>query len=558
MITNLHVKNLALIDEADVEFGPGLNILTGETGAGKSILLGSINLALGKKISREMIREGEDSCLVELVFSVEDAETLEKLAEAEIEPEDGQLIITRRVRGGKSISRINGETCTVAKIKAAAELLLDIHGQHEHQSLLYPEKQLEILDAYGRHEIQPHIGLVAKLYREYQQLAKEWKGFLTDETERARELSFLEYEAAEIRNAQLKEGEEEELEQRFRRMDNAKRIAESLNQVYQLTGGGNGACDQVGRALSELAGIAEFDPALSGMERTLADVEGILNDLSREMSGYMEDFTFAPEELREVEERLDCIRNIKAKYGRTTALVLENLQKKEQRIEELKHFEERKAALKGRLKQVRDALNTASLALSNSRKAVGAELAEKIRQGLLDLNFQEVAFEIRFERKEAFGANGFDRIEFLISANAGEPVRPMNRIASGGELSRIMLAIKTLLADKDHTETLIFDEIDTGISGRTAQKVSEKMATIAAGHQVLCITHLAQIAAMADQHYEIRKHTEAGVTATEIRRLTENESVEELARILGGAEITDAVRGTAAEMKRLAGEKKQK
>ncbi len=556
MLTNLHVKNLALIDEADVEFGPGLNILTGETGAGKSILIGSINLALGKKMTKDLIREGESSCLVELVFQIENPETQRKLQELGAEPENGQLIITRKIRDGRSISRINGETCTASGIREIAGLLLDIHGQHEHQSLLYPNRQLEILDAYGKEEIKPLAVSVSAAYREYRGVRKELEAYEMNEEERARELSFLEFEIREIEEATLTPGEEEELERRYRRMANSRKIAETLNQVHRLTGYEEGAGDLTGRALKEMAEVSALDEELQGMADALSDAENLLNDFNRSVSSYLEDFTFSEEEFSETEKRLDLLNHLKSKYGSTVTEVLEYLERQKMKLEKLRNFETEKEKLQKQCRKAEETLEEMSYNLSEKRKHYGKELAQRILEGLKDLNFPDVNFRIDFQRTDRYSGNGWDAVEFLISTNPGEPVKPLAKVVSGGELSRIMLAIKALLADRDDTETLIFDEIDTGISGRTAQKVSEKMAAIGRNRQVICITHLAQIAAMADEHFEIRKEVENQETSTKIRRLSAKESVEELARILGGAEITHAVYENAKEMKELAAQQK--
>ena len=552
MLTNLHVKNLALIEEAEVAFGPGLNILTGETGAGKSILIGSINLALGRKMTREMIREGASSCLVELVFQIENPQILESLKDLGVETEEGQLIITRKIQDGRSISRINGETCTVSQIKRIASLLLDIHGQHEHQSLLYQDRQLEILDAYGREEIEPLLEAVSAAFSEYKEIQKELDSYQMNGEERARELSFLEFEIQEIEDAALDPGEEEELERKYRKMSNSRKIAEALNQVYQLTGYEAGAGEMTGRALRELSDVVSYDEDLGGMADALTDIDGLLNDFNRDVSSYLADFTFSEEEFYETEKRLDLINHLKSKYGKTISDVMNYLEQQKLKYEQLQNFEERRDFYAKKFQEASENLELASHNLSEKRKEYSRELTEQIVSGLRDLNFLEVSFEIAFQRTSHYHKNGFDEIEFLISTNPGEPVKPLAKVVSGGELSRIMLAIKALLADRDRTETLIFDEIDTGISGRTAQKVSEKMARIGENHQVLCITHLAQIAAMADVHFEISKQVENGETLTRICRLSEEESVRELARILGGAELTQTVYDSAREMKELA------
>ena len=556
MLANLHVKNLALIEEAEVEFGPGLNILTGETGAGKSILMGAVNLALGKKASRELIREGAEFCLAELIFQVEDPKIREALKEQGIETEEGQLILSRKITGGRSISRINGESCTAAQIRAAASLLLDIHGQHEHQSLLYRDRQLEILDAYGRERLRPCLEETALQYDRYRKLKKELDGCRMDEAARARETALLEFEIQEIEEAALIPGEEEELEKSYRRMSNSRKIAEALGAVHQLTGNDGGAGDLTGRALRELSGVSAYDEALAGLEAGLTDIDNLLGDFNREAAAYLSSFTFSEEEFYQTEKRLDQLNHLKTKYGNSIEKILEYQSTQRERLEKLQHLEERREKLEEELRAAEKSLDAVTHKVSDLRAGYCQELTEKITEALTDLNFLEVTFRIQLTRRQDYGRNGRDEVEFMISTNPGEEPKPLSRVVSGGELSRIMLAIKTILADRDSTETLIFDEIDTGISGRTAQRVSEKMAEIGRNHQVICITHLAQIAAMADTHFEISKKVENQETVTKIRKLNRNESVTELARILGGAEITKAVLESAGEMKDLADQQK--
>ncbi|MCI5650522.1 MAG: DNA repair protein RecN [Fusicatenibacter sp.] len=554
MLTNLHVKNLALIDEAEVEFGPGLNILTGETGAGKSILLGSVNLALGKKMSREMIRKGAENALVELVFMTENPKVIAMLDEMGVETEEGQVMITRKITGNRSISRVNGEICSTAQIRELSLLLLDIHGQHEHQSLLYPDRQLAILDAYGGQEINSLLVQTGTAYKEWNKIRQELSSYEMDEESRKREMAFLEFEIHEITEAQLSDGEDEELEARYRKMGNARRIAETVNSVYSMTGydGSTGAGEQIGRALRELQQIVSLDKSLEDFASSLTDIDALINDFNREISSYLEELTFSEEDYYEVEKRLDVINHLKAKYGKTIKAIGEYSEQQQKKLDRLIHFEEQKQRLQEQKKAAEKKLEQCAHKLSEKRKEYGKKMEQQIIEGLQDLNFLHVSFEISFEKSGHYAENGFDTVEFLISTNPGEPVRPLSKVVSGGELSRIMLAIKTLLADRDETETLIFDEIDTGISGRTAQKVSEKMAKIAGRHQVICITHLPQIAAMADYHYEIEKNVDGNGTVSTIHQLSQEESVTELARMLGGAQITESVLANAREMKELA------
>ena len=554
MLSSLHVKNLALIQEAEVEFGPGLNILTGETGAGKSILIGSINLALGKKLSREMIREGADSALVELVFETENPKVEQALKEMEIESLHGQVLIVRKITGSRSISKINGETCTTAQVRRIASLLLDIHGQHEHQSLLYTDRQLEILDAYGKEEIDPLRARVREAFRQWKELRDSLKEYELDEDARMREISFLEFEIREIDDAQLRDGEDETLEQAYRKMSNARNIVHALAAVRAMTGDGEGqsAGEQIGRAVRELSQIAGMDESLQQMQSSLLTIDDLLNDFNRELAGYMEEFTFSEEEFYETEKRLDEINRLKAKYGDSIPAIRRYQEEKQEKLEKMLHFEEQKEKLQKEEEKARQTLEECSQELSGIRCKYAGCLSKSIEEGLKDLNFLHVIFQIQFGRTAQYTENGFDTIEFRISTNPGEPVKALAKVVSGGELSRIMLAIKTILADRDETESLIFDEIDTGISGRTAQMVSEKMAQIGRRHQVLCITHLPQIAAMADQHFEIRKDVVDQDTVTRIHALDEESSVRELARMLGGAKITDSVLANAEEMKELA------
>ena len=554
MLIHLHVKNLALIEDIEVEFGPGLNILTGETGAGKSVLLGSMQLILGGRTARDMIRTGASCALVELLFQVENKKAEQALNSLGIFTEEGQVLLSRKIMDGRSINKINGETCTVGQMKAAAECLLDIHGQHEHQSLLYQEKQLEILDAYEREKIRPAKEAVRQSYEEYRKYMRALKELDTDEEQRNREKAFLEFEISEIEKAHLVPGEDEELETLYRRLNNGKLILETLQSVHSLTGydSGQGAGEAVGTGVRELLRVTEYDTQLESMAETLQEIDGLLNDFNRELSSYVEDLSFDDETFYETEKRLDQINGLKAKYGRTIEEILEYQNTQQQKLEKLARYEENFLEARQNLKKAEEQLEKDSYVLSEIRKDYSKTLTEKIIEGLRDLNFLDVKFRIDFQRKQEFTDNGYDSIEYEISTNPGESVKPLGRIVSGGELSRIMLAIKAILADRDQIETLIFDEIDTGISGRTAQKVSEKMAVIGSCHQVLCITHLPQIAAMADTHFEIEKHQKGSETITEIHPLGERESVRELARLLGGAEITEAVLKNAMEMKELA------
>ena len=554
MLHNLYVKNLALIDEIEVEFTKGLNILTGETGAGKSIILGSVNLALGGKYSADIIRKGAEYGYVELTFFVENKTQEEALKRKDIFPEDGVVVLSRKLMSKRSISKINGETVPIALLKEAASILIDIHGQHEHQSLLYKKNHLTILDAFAKENIKQVKEKLAKAYLIYKEQKEELEEALTDEKERNKEIGFLEFEIQEIRQAKLSRQEDETLEETYRRMTNGKKIVGNLEEAYEYTGGTNSetASEAISRALRCMQEAAGCDEQAQDMFQQLAEIDSLLNDFNRELSDYKMSFDFSEETFFEVETRLNEINRLKAKYGNSIEEILEYCDKKEERLLKLQDYDAYLAQLQKKVEETEAEVKHYSNQLSLLRKEESVKLAEAIRKGLRDLNFLDTQFEIVFRELGTYTVQGTDEVEFMISMNPGEPVRALGDVASGGELSRIMLAIKSVMAEKDQIETLIFDEIDVGISGRTAQKVSEKMSFIGRNHQVICITHLAQIAAMADAHYAIEKQVEDGVTKSKISRLSKEQEIEELARILGGAKITDTVMQSAAEMKELA------
>lgn len=557
MLHNLYVKNLALIDEIEVDFRKGLNILTGETGAGKSIILGSINLALGGRYSSDMLRNEEEPGYVELSFFMENESQIALLKEKDIFPEDGMVVLSRKLIGKRSVSKINGETVPISLLKEIAAILIDIHGQHEHQSLLYKKNHLMILDAFAKDTIHNVKEQVYEQYRIYRQYKEELEKSQIGKKDRIKEVGFLEYEIKEIEEANLKIGEDDELEEQYRRMINGKKITENIDEAYgYTTDSGNNASDLLSRAIRCLQDAAHYDEKVSELFDQLSEVDSLLNDFNRELADYRESFEFSDEEFYEVEKRLNEINRLKSKYGNTITEILEYYEEKQQRLLKLQDYDYYLETLQRKLNESENELAITSLMLSNLRKEAAKKLQVSIRNGLMDLNFLDVQFEIVFIELSDYSAIGKDEIEFMISMNPGQPVRPLGDVASGGELSRIMLAIKTVMAEKDQIETLIFDEIDVGISGRTAQKVSEKMALIGRNHQVICITHLAQIAAMADSHYLIEKQVSKGKTKTMISLLDKKQEIVELARILGGAEITETVMKNAAEMKKLADELK--
>lgn len=555
MLQNLHVKNLALIDETEVEFGPGLNILSGETGAGKSIIIGSINLALGEKVQKEMLRDNGESALVELIFFVEDADTIEAIRALDIEMEDDTVILSRKITGGRAIGRINGEAVSASKMKAVASLLIDIHGQHEHQSLLSKKKHLEILDTFAKEALGDKKEKLAQCYQEYRKLKDELEHANLDGEERAREVSFLEYEVKEIEDAQLTVGEDEELEAVFRKYSNGKKIMDAVGAANAATSEDDeSASERIGRALRELSSVSGYDERVKEMEEQLTEIDNLLSDFNHELASYLSDEEFDEETFYETEKRLDLINHLKSKYGNTIADILKYCEEKAERIAVLNDYDAYLAGLQKNVSEKEKQLEQLSKKVSDIRKKESKKLTESIKNALLDLNFLDVQFMMEFAETD-YTANGIDDAQFLISTNPGEPVKPLGKVASGGELSRIMLAIKTVMAS-DKIGTLIFDEIDSGISGRTAQMVSEKMNVLGRSHQIICITHLPQIAAMADSHFLIEKSVENQATVSKIHKLTDEESVEELARMLGGVEITDTVLENAREMKQMAYMKK--
>ncbi|MCI7093596.1 MAG: DNA repair protein RecN [Lachnospiraceae bacterium] len=558
MLRVLHVKNMALIEEEKIEFGDGLNILTGETGAGKSILIGSLGVALGSGSFRDFVPENADNASVELIFETQSGRVRAWLEEHDIPDMDGQIIISRSFRKGRSISRINGEVVPIGLVRELSSDLIDIHGQHEHQSLLYPRYHLQLVDDFAGEQLEKKKERCRTLYQSYAAASQKLKEALRDAGDRAKNMDFISFEVSEIDDAGLHPGEDEELENRFRFLSNAQKIMEALSVVQRLTDGDGetDASSQISRASGELSAVASYDEELMQLQSTLSDAEGMLSDFTRALSGYIDAFSYDEQEFSEVSDRLDLINHLKMKYGRTIEDILSYRDARQQELDRLSNFDAYVSGLKAEAEKSRKELLEVCGDITALRKTSAEKLTEQIVRSLRDLNFLDVRFEIHFEKLKEPSSNGMDEASFLISMNPGLPLRPLQHVASGGELSRIMLGIKTVMAKKDEIECLIFDEIDTGISGRTAQKVSEKMAQLSRDRQVIAITHLAQIASMADVHFLIEKHSEDGKTHTGVRQLTGEEITDELARILGGVQITDAVRATAAEMKRLADEKK--
>lgn len=556
MLLNLHVKNLAIIDEIEVEFSEGLNVLTGETGAGKSIIIGSINIALGGKVSKDIIRTGTEFALVELTFLAEDSEQINSLEKLGITLEEDVVVISRKITKCRTINRVNGETVSVSMLKSIADILIDIHGQNEQQSLLYKNKHMEIVDRYAAEKMCGRDMEFSEMYRQYKDMLVKYSEKEISEEERLREVSFIRYELEQIEHAHLVKGEEEKLQERYRYLSNANEIKSGINEVYSLVedsyGDSQSVSQMLGRSSHILAKISGYDERLKELARQIADIDELIMDFNRDLQEYASDMDENGEEFAEVETRLDLVRTIKSKYGATTELVENYAKDLENKLEKYEAYEEYRANLEKKIEIYKIKLEKLGESISKIRKKCSAELEKRITDALIDLNFLQVKFEIAVRELDEFNLKGKDEVEFMISTNPGEDLKPIGQAASGGELSRIMLAIKAVLAEHDSIGTLIFDEIDVGISGRTAQKVAEKMAFIGHSHQVICISHLAQIAAMADHNYLIEKNNSLNKTSTVIRQLEGDEIVEEIARILGGAKITDAVLESAREMKQLA------
>lgn len=559
MLESIRVKNVALIDEAEAEFHKGLNILTGETGAGKSILLGSVQLALGAKADKGLIRQGEESAFVELVFSL-DEEQKEALSEFDISPDEELLILQRKIYPGKSICKMNGETVTLKTMQNVAELFIDIHGQREHQSVLKAAKQEEILDDYCKNKISDLLEEMEKTYRSYREEEALLKEAEKMDGSHIKELELSRYELDEIEKADLKEGEDEILEGRYERLSNAKKIQEAVGGVESIlqNENGSGILNGISLAIRQLKEAGNLDEALQDEMQQLSDAETILQECSRSLDRYLDGFSMEEGDLGAVEERLNLINRLKDRFGREIADILEYGRKLSEKINKLENFEHYNEELKEKHEKTKAAYFKLAAKLHEIRSSEGEKLKEEMEKALKDLNFEQCAFFVKTEYDEGMmGKKGCTRVVFQISLNPGEPLKDLSAVASGGELSRIMLALKSIFADKDHTGTLVFDEIDAGISGRTAWKVSEKLAVLRERHQVLCITHLPQIAAMADAHFCIEKTVEGEKTKTCIRLLEKTESIREIGRLLGTDQLTDAVLKNASEMKDLAEQTKQ-
>lgn len=557
MLKNIHVKSFALIDEVEINLASGLNVLTGETGAGKSIIIDAVNFALGQRVSKDVVRDDAEYALSELVFEINDDKTKERLNQFDIPLDDNEVLIQRKITNGKSTARINGETVTLSTLKLIAAGLIDIHGQHDNQSLLSKASQQNLLDTILSDELKELLIRMKDTYVNLNNKISEYEQLNTKEAEK--EIAFLQYELNEIDSASLHEGEDEALESDYKKMNNSKRIADLVSGAHRITGyDSEGAGSLIGRALSMIRQASSIDDDAKDLELILNDIDGLLNDFNRSIADYEMSLDYSDEDYKNTEDRLNLINSLKNKYGKSIKEILDKRDEFEDELNRLLNADEYKSALLSEIASLKKEAYKLCKEISAIRKKGAKKLSGEIADALLDLNFLDSQFEIKVTSdEENMKQSGYDDIEFFISTNPGEALKPLNQVASGGEMSRIMLAIKSVCAN-DSTATLIFDEIDTGISGRTAQKVSEKMSRIAKEHQVIVVTHLPQIAAMADTHFEISKSVNNGRTITSIETLSEEGKIKELARMLGGVTITDKVLENAKDMKKQADEIKHK
>ena len=550
MLTSLRIQNIALIDALEVEFSQGLNVLTGETGAGKSVIIGSIGIALGGKFDRELLRNPDKDGMVEVSFSLTKEEE-DRIREADILPDDildRELVITRKIRNNRVVNRINQETVPLGLLRDTAERLINLHAQHERTTLLKPARHMALLDAWSP-AVREEQKKVRELWQEKERLAKELEEMDQDPAERARKADFLRFQIGEIRDACLKPGEDEILEEEYLRMSHAEELQEICQEVSLLTGEdrSGGAAATIGQAARRLKELTRLDSS-SGLPDQLSEIESLLSDFNHSLSLYREESAFSPEELQKTEKRLDLINGLKAKYGRTIEDILSAGKELAGELAVLEGAEEKQETLKNELEKADRKLKEAAERLTEKRREAAGPLEEEIRKNLSEMNFSHVEFRIAVNEAAVISAQGKDEVCFMLSTNLGEEPRPLQKIASGGELSRVMLAIKAVLSDAEDTPTLVFDEIDTGISGITAQRIGGMLKKLAEERQLLVITHLPQIAALADAAYRIEKREEEGKTYTDITPLDEEGRVRELARLLGGDQITDAILKSAREL----------
>lgn len=558
MLTNIHIENYALIDCLDIDINEGLNIITGETGAGKSIILGAIGAALGAKINSDVIRAGEEYSFISVSFHINDADKLKALTELDaVDLSDGDIIVTRKILPARSVFKINGVTVSAAQVRSLSSLIIDIHSQRDNLLLLKTENQLKLVDSFGDDEFRKLMDRQKSLYEEYTECNSKLANIGDDASLREREISLLQYEIKEIEEASLTVEEDEELEEKFSKMSYLEKIRRGVAESLQsLESGDVNSIDLLGKAIKSLGDAINYDKDLVQIYDALKEAESILSDASGDLYSYIENNEMDEEEFARITNRIDLYNTLKRKYNGSVKGILEALDEKIERLDTLINSDEYITKLKDRINELIDEMNQVCQSLHDKRVGIAEHLQSLIMSEMTDLNFNNVQFLIEVRKNDTFSSNGYDSVEFLISLNSGEDVKPLKNIASGGEISRIMLAIKSVIADRDITGTMIFDEIDTGISSRTAQYVAEKMHNISKSHQIICITHLPQIAAMADTHFYVYKEVSDNKTITCMRELDEESQINELARFLGGSKITENVMENAKEMKQLANDYK--
>lgn len=546
MLTSLKIENVAIIESAAIEFGCGLNVLTGETGAGKSIVIDSINAILGERTSRDIIRTGAQSAKIYAVFEDVNERVRNFLDENGIDCEDGVLIINRTLsREGKNVCRINGAPVTVSMLREIGGELIDIHGQHDNQSLLSPEKHCGFVDSFaGNADL---ITDYREKYGRHCEIRSKIKKLTTDESSKSQRIDFLTYQIDELEKAEITIGERDELKTRKSLINNSQKVIESLNIAYEALKADGAGIDMITDAESEIANASAYMETLGEASEKITDIRYELEDIAETVRDAMTEVDFDPSELEDIDERLDLLYRLSKKYGDTEEEMLEYLEKARAELDNIAFSEERVKELQKQEKEALAETETAACKLTESRKTAGEKLSNAICSELEFLDMPNVRFVVKCN-DIGLTENGKEEIEFLISANAGEEPKPLAKIASGGELSRIMLAIKNVLAETDGVDTMIFDEIDTGVSGRAAQKIAMKLRSASKGRQVICVTHLAQIAAQGDVHLYISKSVSDGKTYTNIKSLIEEERVAEIARIMGGMEITKLQLESAREM----------
>lgn len=549
MLNHLSIKNVAVIDKLEASFGEGVSVLTGETGAGKSIIIDSINMILGDRANKELVRYGTDKAVVQAVFDAPE-EVMDILAENDIDCEDGQIIITRQLTAeGKSMARINGMAVTLGILRDISDKLINIHGQHDNQALLTPARHVAFLDAYAENEelVNEYKSLISQKRAIERQIAS----LDMEEQEKMQKIDLLEYQVNEIKKASLEKGEEEDLRTQRDIYANAEQITSSVSEAYQNVYGGDeaqSAYDGISIAVNALSQISDLNPQIQSMHDTLSELMYTLEDTAHELKEFGDTVEFDEQTLNDIEERLDMISRLKRKYGGSVELVLEHLKNAERSLNDIRLGDEKTEELKAELKTVTDTLAEKGRQITESRRKSAAVLESGIETALHELNMEKSKFKVNIESGGEFYDNGMDKVEFLISTNPGEPLKPLVKIASGGELSRVMLAIKSILADSDGVDTLIFDEIDTGVSGKAAHAIAKKLSAIGRGKQVICISHLPQLASMADNHYLIQKNMDGDMASTTLLELDTEGRELELARIIDGGAITELARSHARQM----------